>query len=180
MKQFLYLLTVVLLCSFSSCANAQNRKSEPTFIPSCVAPDSSVYQILGRSLSDVLFNPKKVTVYHLKGKETVAAKDFEVEPHYVRDSLVCCLSRPVWTILQYNVLANASNYQNDSIPVRSPYVPEYEIVFTKGKNVAHVVVSLSDFSWSVVYDDKKQFNFNYADKPSMQRWVDLVLRAGGK
>lgn len=176
---FLVLFMATTISSFASCCPPASQRQE-SFTAVCVCPDSTVYSSLGRSLSDVLFNPTKVSLYKLKGKETVAKTDYEVEPHYVRDALIGRVRREVWTIFQFNVLANTVNYQNDSIPVRSPYVPEYELEFVRGKKVAHVVLSPSDFTWSVIFDDKKQFNWNYSDKESMNRFFDLLFETTKK
>lgn len=176
---FLVLFMLATFSSFASCCPPASQKQEP-FKAVCVYPDSVVYASLGRTLSDVLFNPSKVTLYKLRGKETVAKNDYEVEPHYVRDTLIGRVRREVWTIFQFNVLANNVNYQNDSIPVRSPYVPEYELEFVRGKSVAHVIFSPSDYTWSVIYDDKKQFNWNYSDKESMSRFFDLLFETTKK
>lgn len=99
-----------------------------------------------------------------------------MEPHYVRDSLIAKLSVSQINMLQFNLLSDEENYKEDSIKVRSPYVPCIEFCFEKKKkNPVHVIVSLSDFSWTIVYDDKKQGNWNYADKRLMERYCKMIL-----
>lgn len=168
------LILMSLLCSvtsFASC-NGVKEKTEAYSIP----PDSIVYYKMGKSMSDVLFSPSKVTCYSIKGKATVDKEDFELEPHYVRDSLIVKLTTSQIALLQFNLLSDEENYMEDSIKVRSPYVPCIEFCFEKKKlEAVHVVISLSDFSWSIIYDDKRQGNWNYADKRQMERYCKMIL-----
>lgn len=163
---FMYSITTFASCNgFNEKVSAYNIK-----------PDSTVYTTLGKTMSDIIFSPNKVTCYTIKGKSSVAKEDFELEPHYVRDSLVCKLKADQISILQFSLLASEENYKEDSIKVRSPYIPCVEFCFEKKKmQPLHVIVSLSDFSWTVVYDDKKQFNWNYSEKMLMERYVKMIL-----
>lgn len=163
-----------LLCSITSFAycNGANWKA----VKYSIQPDSCVHSNLGKTMSEILFNPSKVTCYTIKGKSTVEKEDYELEPHYVRDSLIAKLSVSQINMLQLNLLSDEENYKEDSIKVRSPYVPCIEFCFEKKKkNPVHVIVSLSDFSWTIVYDDKKQGNWNYADKRLMERYCKMIL-----
>jgi len=127
-------------------------------------------------MSDVLFSPSKVICYTIKGKSTVEKEDFELAPHYVRDSLITKLNTNQIYFLQFSLLADEENYKEDSLKVRSPYVPCIEFCFEKKKlQPVHVIVSLSDFSWTIVYDDKRQGNWNYAEKRLMERYCKMLL-----
>ncbi len=165
---FMLLMPLSLFASCSSWGRSRNCDLE-------IAPDSVIYSSLGKSLSETLFNPDKVLCYTLKGKGEVSKEDIQIEPHYVRDSLIAELPSQFYGILQFNLIADTANYKRDTIIVRSPYVPLLEFAFVRKKQVAHVVISLSDFTWSVVYDDKKQFNWNYEDKKMMYRFCSLFL-----
>lgn len=140
-----------------------------------IQPDSAVYYTLGKTMSDVLFDPKKVTCYILKGKAKTEESDYELEPHYVRDSLVAKLKDDKVAILQFELLADEKNYGQDSMKVRSPYVPAIEFCFERKKIQVHVIISLSNFSWTILYDDKRQGNWNYADKRFMERYCKMIL-----
>lgn len=157
--------------SFAAC-NGENKK----VVQYNVKPDSAVYYTLGRSMSDILFSPSKVTCYTVKGKSVVDKDDFELEPHYVRDSLITKMTANQIYLLQFNLLADEENYKEDSMKVRSPYVPCIEFCFEKKKQQSvHVLISLSDFSWTIIYDDKHQSNWNYADKRFMERYCKMLL-----
>ena len=80
------------------------------------------------------------------------------------------------SILQFNLLSDDANYHQDSLKVRSPYVPYIEFCFEKKRQQpVHIIVSLSDFSWTILYDDKRQGNWNYADKRLMKRYCRMIL-----
>lgn len=168
------LILLSLIFSTSSFASCNGLKEKTTKYQ--IKPDSTVYTTLGKTMSDILFAPTKVTCYLLKGKSTVAKEDFELAPHYVRDSMIVKLNVNQISILQFNLLASEDNYKEDSIKVRSPYVPCVEFCFEKKKQQPlHVIVSLSDFSWTILYDDKKQGNWNYANKRLMERYCKMIL-----
>lgn len=142
--------------------------------------DSSVCAMLGRTMSDVLFNPGSVTCYTLKGKTEVARSDFQVEPHWVRDSLVGKLSPQLYGILQFALVANSENYTNDSIRIKAPYIPILEFEFQKKKTVVHVLVSTSDHTWTIMYNDKRQIHFNYHDCELIDRFCEMFLKPENK
>lgn len=168
------LFLMSLLCSATSFASCNKITGK---IEKCnILPDSVVYYTLGKSMSEVLFSPSKVTCYTIKGKPTLTEEDYEVEPHFVRDSLVGKLNASEIAVLQFNLLSDKENYKEDSIKVRSPYVPCVEFCFEKKKQEAvHVVISLSDFSWTLIYDDKRQGNWNYEDKRLMERYCKKII-----
>lgn len=170
-KQILFLFGI--LCSIPSLVSCQSLHEKMAIYS--IQPDSAVYCNLGKTVSDVLFSPKKVTCYTIKGKATVEKGDCELEPHYVRDSLVAKLNDEEIGILQFTLLADEENYGQDSVKVRSPYVPCIELCFEKKKQVAHVIVSLSNFSWTIMYDDKKLGNWNYSNKRLMERYCKMLL-----
>ena len=91
-------------------------------------------------------------------------------------SLIAKLTSNQITLLQFNLLSDEENYKEDSIKVKSPYVPCIEICFEKKKQQpVHVIISFSDYSWTVVYDDKRQFNWNYADKRQIERLCKMIM-----
>ena len=169
--KFLVIMSLLCSASMASCSPKLEKTAKYA-----IQPDSSVYYTLGKTMSEVLFSPTKVTCYIIQGKATVAEEDIELEPHYVRDSLVAKLNASQISLLQFNLLADEENYKEDSMKVRSPYVPCVEFCFEKKKmEPVHVIVSLSDFSWTVVFDDKRQFNWNYEDKRLMERYCKMIL-----
>lgn len=175
-KLFLIMMMTLTVTGMTSCSAkpAKGGQADPMFMP-----DSAVYKSLGKSLSEILFSPTKVRVYSLKGVENVGKNDVEIEDHFVRDTLVATLDAKQIALLQYLLLANEENYKNDSVRVRSPYLPQLEFEFVKKKDqTAHVVVSLSDRTWTVVYDDKVQFNWNYANKELVARFCDYFIKKG--
>lgn len=139
-------------------------------------PDTLISAQLGNTLADILLNPTAVTMYKVRGKEDTSKDDYVLEPHYVRDSILGVLSAEAVAILEFVLITENANYGNDTIMVKSPYMPQYGFEFTKKKQSAHVLVSTSDFSWTVIYDGKKQFNYNYKDNGTIERFFDLILK----
>lgn len=182
-SRFLVLLIVQMLwvnclsaCSSSPGNNTPRTKSEQPVCNDWIHPDQVAYRALGRSLTDVLINAKTIKVYSLVPKEQLNPDDYEVDAHFVRDSLLGTLTKEQATVLAYNLISNGANYHKDStLIVMSPYYPVIEFEFTKKKSVAHVIVSLSNYTWAVKYDDKIQFKYNYASGAFVKRFCDYFL-----
>lgn len=168
----LLVMLIPSVCCMASCGELGRKTPIKT-----IHPDSTVYAMLGRTMSDVLFNPSSVTCYTLKGKKEVASSDFQVEPHWVRDSLIGKLSPEAYGILQFALIANGENYTNDTLRIRAPYIPVLEFEFRKKKEVVYVLVSISDRTWTIMYDDKRQVHFNYHDCELIERYCDLFLKS---
>lgn len=169
---FFVLFSVLTISCFAAKEQKMKKDSKPAVY--AIQPDSNTYTILGKTMTDILFSPSKVTCYAVKGKAQVDKTDFELEPHYVRDSLIAKLTPSQVALFQFLVLSDKSNYSQDSIKVRSPYVPHLELCFEKKKQQVHVLISQSDFSWTICYDDKKQGNWNYAEKRLVRRFCNMI------
>lgn len=179
MKKIVLLLMVALIVTGMTSCNAKTPKGGQ--LDSMFTPDSTVYKSLGKSLSEILFSPTKVRVYSLKGVENVGQNDVEIEDHFVRDTLITTLDARQLAVLQYLLLAHDENYKKDSMQIRAPYLPQLEFEFTKKKGqTAHVVVSVNDRTWTVIYDDKVQFNWNYANKDLVARFCNYFIEKGRK
>lgn len=175
MKTFTRLLSIIAALSLIMLASsAYSSSKQKKLVLARSLPDSLVLTQLGNTLTDILVNPTTVTMYAVRGKEQTDRNDFVLEPHYVRDSLYGVLSPEAITILEFTLITNESNYRTDSIKVRSPYMPQFEFEFSKKKQTAHVLLSTSDFSWTVIYDGKKQFNYNYTDNGTIERFLELI------
>ena len=142
-----------------------------------IQPDSTVCAMLGQSISDVLFNPNKVTCYTIKGKGEIETGDFQVEPHWVRDSLVGRLSPQMIGVLQFALVSNGENYKNDTLLRKTPYFPIIEFEFQKKKNVVHVLISTNDRTWTIVYNGVRQLNYNYHDRELIERFCNLFVKS---
>lgn len=141
-----------------------------------VAQDSVVYANLGESLYNVISSPSRVSMYYLKAKETINPDDIVIESPFVKDHVVVeKMSKTDIAILQYLLPFDGENYHNDQARVRSPYLPLIDFVFVKKKVEVHMLISLSDYSWTVVYDGKVQFNWNYSDKKQIARFCKQFI-----
>lgn len=172
-KKFLIFIMSVTIMGMTSCSAkaVKNHSIESMFVP-----DSIVYKNLGKTLSEILFSPSKVNVYYLKGVENIGTGDVAIEGNYVRDTLITSMDAKQIAVLQYLLLENNENYKNDSVQIRAPYIPQLEFEFIKRKGQsAHVVISVNDRTWTVVYDDKVQFNWNYAQKEIVTRFCNYFI-----
>ena len=141
-----------------------------------VQPDSMVYTILGSTVSDVLFKPNRVTCYAIKGKGEIEPRDFQVESHWVRDSFIGKLSPQTVGVLQFVLLANIENYKNDTLRIKAPYFPILEFEFQKKKDVVHVLISTSDHTWTIMYNDERIIHYNYHDCELIERFCNLFVK----
>ena len=182
-SRFLFLLIAQMLwvncfaaCGSDTKSNATKTKAEQPVCNEWIHPDDVAYRALGRHLTDVLINAKTIKVYSLTPKEQLNPDDYAVEAHFVRDSFLGTLSKEQAIVLAYNLISNGANYQKDtSLIVMSPYYPIIEFEFTKKKEVAHIIVSLSNYTWAVKYDDKIQFKYNYASGTFIKGFCDYFL-----
>lgn len=173
MKKIVVLLALLIpgvLC-IASCGS--DGKKEPT---SSIQPDSTVCAMLGRSTTDVLFNPSSVTCYTLMAKGVVDSADVEVEPYWVRDSLIGKLAPETYGILQFALIANGENYKDDTLRIKAPYIPVLEFEFQQKELAAHVLISLSDQTWTVMQDNQRQIHFNFRDPELMRRFCELFVK----
>ena len=180
MKFLLLCITQMLCVNCIAACSASNLKdvaeNQPPICNSFIHPDSIAYQNLGRRLTDVLINAKNIKVYTLTPKEKLNPDDYEVDAHFIRDSLLGTLTNEQATVLKYNLISNGANYYKDTtLIVMSPYYPMLEFEFTKKKEVAHLIVSLSDFSWVVKFDDKRLFKYNYANGTFIRRFCEYFI-----
>ncbi len=168
-------------CGPVSKDNTAKPKVEKPVCNEWIHPDNVAYKALGRHLTDILINAKSVKVYSLVPKEQLNPDDYEVDAHFVRDSLLGTLTKEQALVLDYNLISNGANYTKDSsLIVMSPYYPMIEFEFTKKKEVVHVIVSFSDYTWAVKYDDKIQFKYNYASGTFIKRFCDYFLNKTSK
>lgn len=159
-KQVLFLMGFLLPWMLCNAANDKGAFEKKRVTPI----DSTISSTLGHTVADILFNPQKVVCYTVKGKDSTLSTDYVLQPHYVRDSMLAVLQWKDVAVLQFILTSDVDNYRNDSIVVKSPYLPVLEFEFVKRKAVVHVLVSLLDMTWTVMYDGKEFAHFNYANK----------------
>ncbi len=175
MRIYTIILTMMLVpaLTFASCNNVVengrgiNKISNP--------PDSSIVKILGDTIADVIFNPKKVSAYKLKKVfDTVALKAGDCE-NFVKDSLLQILKPETYGALDFVLLSDTANYKLDSVKIRSQYYPLLEFEFQKKKECVKVRISTNDYCWTIIRDNKVISRFNYYDKKLVERLCNLFL-----
>ncbi len=177
MRLKIFTLMMTCLCIFSSCSASEKSKIS-TLCPSWLAPDSAIYNQLGKTLTNLLFSPKEVKCYAVEWQDTVT--NDQLEPYFKRGKSLGKLTKEEIAVLQYSLLSNEANYVNDTIVVMSPYVPYLNFEFVgKKKQRANVLVSPSNFTWTILFDDKKQSNFNYHSK-DFERFCNFYIKLADK
>lgn len=179
MKKFVNFILMMAAVSFTSLAactvpndTVPSKKKE-----AWLRPDSLAYNQLGRNLSTILFSSTKVECFSLDYKEKLEESDVEVEQCFVRGESLGFLNAEQLAVLRYILIAPKESYQKDSIRVRAPYAPAMEFVFhhKKMKQDAQIVLSPNDFTWTLFYDDKRQFHFNFTNKEAVVRFYQSLL-----
>lgn len=64
---FILVLFSVLAISCFAAKDQKKTKKEPKPVTYVIQPDSNTYAILGKTMTDILFSPSKVTCYAVKG-----------------------------------------------------------------------------------------------------------------
>lgn len=171
------MMTVLSTFSFATCSAINDKQPPKQEKQEWLKPDSASYSQLGKNLTTILFSAQKVECYSLKFSDKKGADDIEIEKNIIRDSLLAILNADQKAVLRYILLSPAQSYQDDTIRVRAPYSPVLEFVFyhKKMKQQAHVIMSLNDMTWTVIYDDKRQFNYNYTNKDAVTRFCKYFL-----
>ena len=187
-KNLFILLAVVCVPAFAITCNAGAKKTTRPAMPAkktvvqknvgqeVMHPVKAVVSQLGNMATEAIFNPTKVTLYQLAGRDTVKKDEVEVEPHFVRERVVGTLSKDYIKLVQYLLVNDTANYAVDTVKVRSPYMPQIEMEFANKKGSVSVLVSTSDFTWTLISDGKKQFNYNYAEKSAINRLFSNLLK----
>lgn len=139
--------------------------------------DTVIYKQLGPNLTDIFFSPDSVKCYYLIHKDSIRGQDTISIKGYVHDSMLAVLNKEQIGIFQYVLLSNKGSYSRDSIvKIEAPYMPIIEYVFFKNKNTsASVVLSTSDRTWSVFYEGKEFFHYNYTDSRIVERFCNYFL-----
>ena len=179
MKNRIIILLVSFLVLYPSCIG-KGKEPKKTMSSSKLwcCPDDTITNHLGNTLTEILFNPQKVICYAVEREDSISSD--QLEPNFSRGEQICKLSKEEIAIIQFSLLSNQENYVNDTLLVMCPYIPKLDFEFTgrKGKK-ANLLISPSDFSWSILFDGKKQFRFN-THSIDMKRLCNFYIQEGRK
>lgn len=160
MKSHIIAIAALVIICFSACAEPTAKDSKQDN-HALLSPNKKIVSTLGNRLTDILFSPKQVDCYYLVATDSIKHGETEIEPDIVVGEKLSRLSKEEIAVLQYILLSDTGSYNNDSVAVMSPYKPCLDFQFSRKKETAHILVSLSDFSWAIVYDGKRQCRHNY-------------------
>ncbi len=168
---------LTILLSMMACANTSSKKGKKNTVtkeaPICaewIHPDSIAYSILGRTLTDITFNPKKVTAYSVAVKDSTNRDNIAVEPFYVVDSILGQLNKKQIAVIDFILLSDGSNYTIDSIQPMIPHRPVIAFEFVNKNGKALVWYSPDDYSWGIRYDDKQICRYNIRNSNQVNKF----------
>ncbi len=160
-----------------ACANTSSKKGKKNTVtkeaPICaewIHPDSIAYSILGRTLTDITFNPKKVTAYSVAVKDSTNRDNIAVEPFYVVDSILGQLNKKQIAVIDFILLSDGSNYTIDSIQPMIPHRPVIAFEFVNKNGKALVWYSPDDYLWGIRYDDKQICRYNIRNSNQVNKF----------
>lgn len=136
--------------------------------------DSLITQFIGDTVSNILFNPTKVTLYFTKNRKKKNEEEIEIADGFIRDTLVKKLKPEELSILQFILLSDTLNYHKNSVQIKSPYMPLYEFVFTKKKKSVQVLISFSDNYWEIKRNNITVCKYNFVCREQLQRFINLL------
>lgn len=143
-------------------------------------PDSIAVAQLGETAARVIFTPDKISLYSLRGYDTIPDNSVVVMPHYIREKQICYLDKDYAKILDFLLYNSKTNYTMDSIKVRSPRIPFLELEYRRKKESVSVIFSFSDYTWAVKSDGKIQFICNYSEKELINRFFEPCIMLENK
>ncbi len=168
---------LTILLSMMACANTSSKKGKKNTVtkeaPICaewIHPDSIAYSILGRTLTDITFNPKKVTAYSVAVKDSTNRDNIAVEPFYVVDSILGQLNKKQIAVIDFILLSDGSNYTIDSIQPMIPHRPVIAFEFVNKNGKALVWYSPDDYLWGIRYDDKQICRYNIRNSNQVNKF----------
>lgn len=168
-----FLLCITLICG---CVNAKNATKTPNNKIDSIwmFTDSTVMKQLGDSLIQVFSKPDSVRCYNVSYREQIKEKDVIVHEHFVRDSLITVLNDAQIYIMQFILVSESSNYANDSLIVKSPYMPTVEFEFYKKDfSPISVVFSPLNQTWQIICESKELFSYNFVYTDLINRYISI-------
>ncbi|MBO4850224.1 MAG: hypothetical protein J5529_04890 [Prevotella sp.] len=149
---------------------------QPTKPNKMLTPDSIVCKQLGTSLAQLLSSPSTVKCYAVRNVRQPSETDFAFTENFVLGELITKLSRQEVAILEFLIPSNEANYHVNPAKVKSPYMPRLAFEFAKGKKKAWLLVSLANMSWSIYYDGKTQFTYDYVERDVIERFCNYFIQ----
>lgn len=175
-------LVMALAGTIAACAQPADKSpanATQTEKPVCkqwIHPDSTAYANLGRRLTELLFNTKKVTAYRVIPRDTIITGQITVDNNFVRGEKIGKLTKEQIAVFNYILLSDGCNYARDTsfIPM-IPHLPVIEFEFEKKNEVARVWYSPDNNTWGIHYDDRNLFRYNIAQPDAITRLVNYFL-----
>ena len=145
MNKFLSFVFIFVVFTHTTCSgqSAKTNKNE-------IIPDSTVVQLWGDTVCDILFAPAKVSCYTLKPSAR-PEENSKIIGGYVVDKSIGNIVNTYYPILQF-LLADGANYRTDLSSInKCPFAPYLAFEFTKKKEKIYLLVAYNCNSWGIVH-----------------------------
>ncbi|MDR3268476.1 MAG: hypothetical protein LBT83_05365 [Tannerella sp.] len=147
MKRIFNVLVVFFILGQTAC-NGQLNRVESRII----RPDSTVLNVWGNTVCNIIFSPAKVCVYTLNPMAT-AGKETETVGGFVIDKKLGNIAKNEYVILQF-LLQDSLNYRSDDgSRNKCPFAPYLAFEFTRKKEKAVLLLAFNCEAWRIVYND---------------------------
>lgn len=185
MKNFLFVafsLFLLLSCSCAGCKQCTAAMNHPTNKEFTLTVDDSVKHLLGDSIADIIFEADSVILLELSvnpPKESVKndrlATDSVVCDSLIVDSIAKPMLHGAYIVRDFGTLSEAeitpillilsdrSTYYPDGVRVKSPFIPDVALCFTKAEKRVDAIFSFTGGHMYIIHEDgtKSYFKYDY-------------------
>lgn len=169
MKRIPFLLTFLVITFLLSTActkattkqNQHSKKLDYTMIQ----PDKNVKEILGDSITRVVFSPRTVNVYELDALSSPSDNDRTIGGVKVSKE-IGKLDKSYYSIMQF-LLADSCTYAGEKIVPAVPNKPVIALEFTQKKETVSVIFSFLSREITFVYNGKEIMHKHISNNRNM-------------
>ena len=166
-KAKVFILGCLTTVMFSSTACAKTPEATSGFpknktIRTEIAPDSVVISKLGDSICDIVFNPKKVTLYTLEPLERPKDEDSTIGGFKTNEK-VGTIAKEYYSTVLFLLSDSCSYYDGPFVPATA-FSPEVALEFSNRKGKVYLLYSFASREIGIVADGtllKKQHYGNH-------------------
>ena len=157
MKKTPFLITflVITFLLSTACTKATTNQSQPSkkIDFTAIQPDKKVKEILGDTITNIIFSPRTVTVYELDAMSTPSDNDRTIGGVKVSKE-IGKLDKSYYSIMQF-LLADSCTYAGERIVPAVPNKPVMALEFAQKKEIVGVIFSFLSREITFVYNGKE-------------------------
>ncbi len=185
MKTFLFVasaLVLLLSCSCAGCKQCSTTMNRPQTKEFTIAVDDSVKHLLGDSIADIIFQADSIVLLELSVNTPIDSlkNASTATPPTTIDSLnIDSIAKPMlhgaYIVRDFGTLSEAeitpillilsdrSTYYPDGVRVKSPFIPDVALCFTKAEKRVDAIFSFTGGHMYIIHEDgtKSYFKYDY-------------------